>query len=423
MKKYRFIIFLAFILGSIVATAQNGTMTPYSRYAYGMLGDHATSAQRAMGSVGYAMNSGRQINVMNPASYAAVDSLTFLFDIGLNLTSLHQSEVTADGKVSDNSFGGGLDYVTMQFPICKFMGASIGLLPYSSVGYSFGSKIDNGIDSRQGSGSLNEFYLGLGVRPFKGFSAGFNVSYLFGTILNDTYGVLSTGGSSLFQNQMQVRDYHFDIGLQYSLDLPKGSRVTAGLTYSPAKDLLGTAQTVIVVNDNNKTSTDVVDHHRLRHNYSLPEKWGAGINYNWQQRLSVEFDFTYQPWSKAKYRGYESTPKTFDFADRTRYALGAEFTPSLRGGYFRRVRYRLGASYTNDYLRILANDNSANRLREYSVTAGFGFPVPTFKTIVSLGFEYKHRQAHPNPLVNENYFGVCIGVNFNEMWFRQSKIY
>lgn len=422
MKKFRLII-LAVLIGAFAASAQNGTMTPYSRYAYGILGDHATSAQRAMGSVGYAMNSGRQINVMNPASYAAVDSLTFLFDIGLNLTSLHQSENNGGTKVSDNSFGGGLDYVTMQFPICRYIGASVGLVPYSSVGYSFGSKIDNGIDSRQGSGSLNEFYVGVAARPFAGFSLGFNASYLFGTILNDTYGYLTSGGSSLFQNQMQVRDYHFDIGLQYTLTLPQSTRLTAGLTYSPAKDLLGTARTIIVVNDNNTTSSDIVDHHRLRHNYSLPEKWGAGINLDWQRRLMVEFDFTYQPWSKAKYRGFESTPKTFDFADRTRYAIGAQYTPSLRGGYFRRINYRLGASYTNDYLRILASDNTANRLREYTVTAGFGFPVPTFKTIVSLGFEYRHRKAHPNPLITENYFGICIGVNFNEMWFRQSKIY
>jgi len=49
--------------------------------------------------------------------------------------------------------------------------------------------------------------------------------------------------------------------------------------------------------------------------------------------------------------------------------------------------------------------------------------VPTFKTIVNLGFEWKHRQANPNPLIKENYFSVTIGINFNEMWFRQSKIY
>lgn len=405
------------------AVAQNGTMTPYSRYAYGMIGDHATSAQRAMGGVGYAMNSGRQINAMNPASYAAIDSLTFLFDIGLDLTSLHSSEMQPDGRVTDNKFGGGLEYVTMQVPIGKYMGASLGLIPYSSVGYAFGSKIDNGIDSRQGSGSLNEFYLGVAGRPFRGFTIGANISYLFGTILNDTYGYITTGGSSLFQNQMSVRDYHLNFGVQYSARLSAGSRLTAGLTYSPEKTLLGTARTVIVVNTGSEQNSEIADHHRLKGNYSLPETWGAGLNYSIDRRFQVEFDFTYQPWSKAKYRGYENTPVTFRFADRTKYALGLEYIPNWRAGYFKRIHYRLGAYYTDDYLEILGKNGAANRLREYGITAGFGFPVPTLKTVVNLGLEFKQRRANPDPLIKENYFNITIGVNFNEMWFRQSKIY
>ena len=129
MKLFRLLAVITFITSAIAGSAQSATMTPYTRYAYGMLGDHATSAQRAMGGVGYAMVSGRQINVMNPASYAAIDTLTFLFDIGMNVTSLHQSEIIDNAKVSDNKFGGGLEYVTLQFPLGKYMGASIGLVP------------------------------------------------------------------------------------------------------------------------------------------------------------------------------------------------------------------------------------------------------------------------------------------------------
>ena len=41
-----------------------------------------------MGGIGYAMSSGRQINVMwNPASYACIDSLTFLFDMGVGTSN------------------------------------------------------------------------------------------------------------------------------------------------------------------------------------------------------------------------------------------------------------------------------------------------------------------------------------------------
>lgn len=411
------------ILASVCALmGQNGTMTPYSRYAYGILGDHATGTQRAMGSVGYAMTSGRQINMMNPASYASIDTLTFLFDIGMDLSAIHQSEMQGSAQVKNNKFSAGLDYVSMQVPLGRYMGASVGLLPYSSVGYSFGSQIENGIDTRQGSGSLNEFYLGVAGRPFKGFSIGANISYLFGTILNDTYGYLSSGGSSLFQNQLEVRDFKLNFGALYGFTVNGRDRITAGLTYSPAKTLLGTAQTVVVVNDGSNQTSEIEDHHSLRNNYSLPETWGAGISYTFNRRLTIEFDYTYQPWSKAKYRGYENAPRTFRFADRSKYAIGLDFTPDFRGNYFKRMHYRCGAYINNDYLEILGANGKANRLKEWSISAGFGFPVPQFKTTVNIGLEYKHRQANPDPLIKENYFNIVIGVNFNEMWFNQFKI-
>jgi len=110
------------LLCAVPALAQN-VSTPYSMYGYGILGDRATSMQKQMGGVGYAMNSGRQVNVMNPASYAAIDSLTFLFDMGADLSFIWSEE----NSVREKTTGGGLDYITMQFPISKYMGGSVGL--------------------------------------------------------------------------------------------------------------------------------------------------------------------------------------------------------------------------------------------------------------------------------------------------------
>lgn len=413
MKLRRFTAILAFIASILCLSAQNGTMTPYSSYGLGVLRDGATSMQRSMGGVGYAMNSGRQINSMNPASYAAIDTLTFLFDMGITATQLWQKE-RIDGKnVSESTFGGGLDYATMQFPLGKYMGGSVGLVPFSSVGYSFGGEIENGIDARQGSGSLNELYVGVAGRPFRGFTLGANISYLFGTILNETYAQLNSGSSAVFQRQMIVRDYRLNFGVQYSLPLAKGDRLTLGVTFSPAKSLLGTGRSVNY--DSQEGSTpEFSDEHKLRHEYSLPSTWGAGINYQFGRKVMLEFDYTYQPWKDAKFRDFNN----FDYANRTKYAFGAQFVPNFRGNYFKRINYRIGAYWSDDYLRI-----AGNQLRQYGITAGFGFPVPTFKTTINLGFEWMCRKAHPNPLVKENYLNITLGVNFNEMWFRQSKIY
>lgn len=201
----------------LAAPAQNGTITPYSRFGYGMLRDNATSAQQSMGGVGYAMNSGRQINVMNPASYARIDSLTFLFDMGADLTNLWSTETTAAGdRLSEHQIGGGLNYITMQFPLGKRMGMSIGLLPWSSVGYAFGNTIDNGYTNRQGSGSINELYLGIAGRIAGGLTAGVNIAYMFGSTINDTYAITDLGSTSLYENELSVHDWHLDAGLQYT---------------------------------------------------------------------------------------------------------------------------------------------------------------------------------------------------------------
>ena len=71
MRYYKKITVLAALAVAAVGQmfAQNQS-SPYSRYGYGLFSDYATSAQRNMGGVGVAMADGRQINVMNPASYA-----------------------------------------------------------------------------------------------------------------------------------------------------------------------------------------------------------------------------------------------------------------------------------------------------------------------------------------------------------------
>ena len=197
---------IALVAGVAGITAQNGTMTPYSRFGYGILSDNATASQQAMGGVGYAMNSGRQINVMNPASYAYVDSLTFLFDMGVDLTNLWSSEIIDDKRVSEHQIGGGLGYVTMQFPLSRRIGMSVGLLPFSSVGYAFGNNINNGYAERQGSGSINQLYAGIGAKLVPGLTIGVNMAYMFGTLVNDTYAITSSGSTGLYEREMRERD-------------------------------------------------------------------------------------------------------------------------------------------------------------------------------------------------------------------------
>jgi len=421
-------ISLAVVLVAAVwvgAGAQNVT-TPYSMYGYGILGDNATSMQRQMGGIGIAMNNGRQINVMNPASYAAIDSLTFLFDLGADVSLLWQKE----GSAKEKTVGGGLDYITMQFPISKYMGGSIGLLPYSSVGYAFGNEIRHGTRQNQGTGGINQAYLGLSGR-YAGVSLGVNVSYNFGNITNDVYSSPESSGRTLFEHVMKVRDWNIVIGAQYTANISRNSRLTLGLTYSPKKTMLGTSQAT-VQELSMENGPDTVGSMSLKGKYYQPNCYGVGLNYTYEKacRLMVEADFSFQEWSKAKFSPMYSLPDSknphaapkvvfdgMDFNNRMRYALGAEFIPRLRGNYGQRISYRIGGFYTHDYLNI-----KGNSVREYGIGCGVGLPTPEGKTVINLGLEWRHRSAYPQTLISENYFNVTLGVNFNELWFWKRKI-
>lgn len=419
MNKFRTLLSFLLLM-PFLAFAQN-TTTPYSMYGYGILGDRATSMQRGMGGVGYAMNSGRQINVMNPASYAQMDSLTFLFDLGADVSMLWSKE----GKVKDHSVGGGVDYITMQFPICKFMGASIGMVPYSSVGYAFGNEIFHGTMSNQGTGGINELYFGLAGKV-GGFSIGANVSYDFGIISNTVFSTPENGGQTKFEHMMRVRDWNIVIGAQYTAVWNRFNKLVVGATFSPKKTLLGTTWATL-----QETSKDVlpdtVGEMTMKNNYYTPMSIGVGVSYTFEKsyKLMVEADVTFQQWSKAKYSPlYSNKPGQSDlifhgmnFNDRKKYAVGAEFVPKVRGNYLERINYRIGAYYCDDYLNI-----NGSGIKEFGASLGFGLPTPEGKTMVNLGLEYKRRYASPVKLINENYFNVVLGVNFNEVWFWKRKI-
>lgn len=420
MKINKLIASLLALSLSAVSFAQSGTNagSPYSQFGYGLLNDNATAAQRQMGSVGYAMNSGRQINVKNPASYAFIDSLTFLFDMGIDLTIRNSvQEPTADDpKTKEHKLGGGIDYITLQFPIAKRFGMSLGLLPYSSVGYSFGTKIANGVNSREGSGGLNQLYLGFAGKIIDNLSVGFNFSYLFGNVINDIYATPSASSQSLFEELTQVRDYHFEIGAQYGFKINPNHALTFGVVFSPKKSLMGEA-IVTAYDMNADKEPEERQRVNLRGNAALPATYGFGVNYLFQNRLMVEADLTYQPWKNVKMVNLDGfQPNRFD----NRYAinLGAQFTPNAtRGNYLQRIAYRLGGLYNRDYVMI-----GNNHVQEYGITCGFGFPAISSKTIINLGFDYRHRQGSPQALIKENYFNIRLGINFNELWFFRNKL-
>ena len=131
MKKL-FVTYI-FVCLALAAGAQNMTSSPYSRFAYGDLGDDTPNTFRGMGGVGIGMRSNKAINPLQPASYTGCDSTTFMFDLAGSV--LWTTYVDASGR--RNRANGNLEYISLQFPIYKhYIAFSAGVMPFSSVGFA-----------------------------------------------------------------------------------------------------------------------------------------------------------------------------------------------------------------------------------------------------------------------------------------------
>ena len=162
---------------------QGATTSPYSRYGIGELKENGFAQNFSMAGLGTALQTDTvapyNINTNNPASFPYLRITAFETGLTSNTSQLQTGGQTQLTNAS--SFG----YIGFAFPIKKWWGTSVGIVPFSSIGYNIkDSKDTTGIDYADyyydGGGGINRFYWGNSFRVHK-FSAGFNASYLFGS--------------------------------------------------------------------------------------------------------------------------------------------------------------------------------------------------------------------------------------------------
>lgn len=403
------------------AIAQNNTNSPYTRYGYGDLSDQSFGNSRAMGGIAFGLRDGAQINPLNPASYTAIDSLTFLFEGGVSLQNMNISGSGVKLNAKNSSF----DYLAMQFRLHPRIAMSIGLLPFSNVGYSVSdSKVDNGVSQTRsftGDGGLHQLYGGIGVKVLKNLSLGVNASYFWGDITRTRtiiYPATSESYSYIQQMGVSISDYKLDFGTQYTLDFNKKHSMTIGAVFSPKHKLNNDYTVTTQVSTTNSNNLDAT--------LELPNTFGVGFTYNYDKRLTVGLDYSLQQWSKTKFdvntsdeAVREDFNETYTYCDRHKISVGAEYIPNLMGrSYLSHIKYRLGAYYTTPYYKIGGKEAT----REYGVTAGFGLPVPRSRSILSISGQFVRISGQESAFVNENIFRVSIGLTFNERWFFKRRV-
>ena len=106
-------IAVAAVISPCSVWAQTGVNSPYSRYGLGLLADQSVGIARSMGGAGVGMRRTNTINPLNPASYSAVDTLTFIADMGFTM----QNGNFQESGVKVNARNARVDYLTMQYRI------------------------------------------------------------------------------------------------------------------------------------------------------------------------------------------------------------------------------------------------------------------------------------------------------------------
>ena len=119
------------------------TLSPYSQFGLGTLSDQSVGFNRAMGGVAYRLRSGKYVNMQNPASYSAIDSLSMIFDAGVT----GQMSNYKEGGKSLNTKTGNFDYAVAGFRLFRRIGVGLGVVPYSNIGYSYTHKDEIGSSS------------------------------------------------------------------------------------------------------------------------------------------------------------------------------------------------------------------------------------------------------------------------------------
>jgi hypothetical protein len=235
IKYFNFLLIVMLI--SIATNAQTLTSSPYSRYGIGDIANKGFGRNKAIGNTGIALRSPYHLNPVNPASYSALDSLSFIYEFGI--LGKQTKFKTSNMNYSQNNIN--INFIAIGFPVTKFWFCSVGLLPYSHVGYSIKTdSVYQSIDSLRiqnyynGSGGINQFYFGNSIKLSKKLSLGVSMSYLFGSLTQANSTVFPNDVNSfelITQKHIKVNDFYFNYGLQYSDSIKHNYSYTVGLIF------------------------------------------------------------------------------------------------------------------------------------------------------------------------------------------------
>ena len=422
-KRNSILVLSLCLLFSANIFAQTRNNSPYSIYGITDLSDYSNPIGFAMGGVGISYQDNASINPTNPASFASFAEKSFVFDAGFTMNSSKLSSTSISEKASYAT----LNHLLFGFQLAKKWKTSIGLLPFSDVGYNINTYEDN-IEVGEinhiytGKGGLTKAYWANAFNICNNLSFGVETGFLFGEIERSHLMLLAETENVFHTKQSDVSnysDFYFKFGVQYKKSIKENLNLTLGAIYS-FKTEINTDSTSLIQLVQRPVAgvTDVVetiDENTISGQTTLPAVFGFGLMLTKKNHWKVGLDFEKQFWSKFKALNGGGTYK-----NSTRMAIGAEYIPDKSSvfSYYKRIRYRAGFRYEKTPLYI-----NGEQINEFGISFGVGLPLRRSLSSINMGLEIGQKGKMSNNLIKDTFIRFKLGVSMfhnnklNNIWF------
>ena len=417
------ILFCALFL-NLTLFSQIRIASPYSRFGIGDLSDNNNAWNMTMGQLGIGLHSPYHVNYTNPASYTAFDSLSFVFEGGLNGQFV---TLTSNFQTANRNYAS-LGYLLFGMPVNKWWKTSLGLVPFTDVGYNVASydtyvTTGNIVRIYAGSGGISRLYWGNAFQLFKKFSVGLNVSYLFGSMKREAIVLFPDSAYAMnFRESFFVtmNDLHFNFGAQYRAKIKNDLFLNLGAVYSPTLSMAAKtdilASTFLISSAGTESPRDtLISEKGYTGRIILPMMLGGGFSFEKTDKWMIGLDYKWQNWDK--FRAFNLSDS---LVNSWQISVGGEIIPKIDNynNFLARMHYRLGFTYNKTYLRLRGQD-----INEYGFSLGLGIPLRGMKTVLNVGAEYGSRGNTQQNLIRESFFKIVVGFSIYERWFIKRKYF
>ena len=417
------------LIGATTIQAQTVSVSPYSSLGIGEQLYNNNAEIGGMGGISTVPTNpyGQNANFSNPAANRNIRMTNFNVSVrGDNSTFESGSD-----KVSTGSFK--LSNISLAFPVTKKSTFGMGFQPYTALGYNITNKAagenSNQTSAMEGKGSINSMHAFYNYNITNEFSLGLRANYLFGEL--KTNEMVSIEGASLltdYSTKANYRGVQFTLGSMYQKRIGKNNNLYVGAYYTLGSDLttdLKEMTSTYTFLGTDKASLDTISLNRDSNaKTKLPHTFALGASYTKDNSWAISGEAKFNTWSdfnKPTLSAASTVSSNTEYKNNVYLAVGGYWIPDFNSykSYFNRVIYRAGVYYETAPYALYGSD-----INRYGVTVGAGLPVGKTNdgTMLNVALEYGQRGTSSNGLIKDNYVGVKVGFDLNDIWFRKRVI-